>query len=206
MGIDIYLNPEFSKHRDAAQSKFHAAVVKRDKAKTKAAKDKAQEEVEKWHDAMYAVGYLREAYHGGPYVTRYLLAEAFNGAGEAAIPAATLRARLPATVLLAIYRNHVVYEQPEQPGIINLDGAVTGSLLTAMAGVFGPGGAIEQAKTGRDADALVAAMTPEQLRQISDRITKRDLPDHALWFVEFVDLCERKEAETGQPCVIEASY
>ena len=34
------------------------------------------------------VGYLREAYHGGPYVTKYLVAEAFAApTHEAAIPA-----------------------------------------------------------------------------------------------------------------------
>jgi hypothetical protein len=43
------------------------------------------------------VGYLREAYHGGPYVTKYLVSEAFEDAeGVAAIPARTLRERLPA--------------------------------------------------------------------------------------------------------------
>lgn len=206
MGIDIYLNPEFSNHRDAAKAKFEAAVDKRNKAKSKAARDKAQEEVGKWHAEMYAVGYLREAYHGGPYVTRYLLAETFNDKGEAAIPAATLRARLPATVLLALYREHILYEQPERPGEIDLDSDGKDSLLSAMTGIFGPGGQIERAKTGTDADALVAAMTPEQLAQAADRIAKRDLPEHALWFVEFVELCERKEAETGQPCTIENSY
>jgi hypothetical protein len=40
------------------------------------------------------VGYLREVYHGGPYVTEYLVSEAFNAPdGEAAIPACTLRER-----------------------------------------------------------------------------------------------------------------
>jgi hypothetical protein len=37
---------------------------------------------------------LREVYHGGPYVTEYLVSEAFNAPdGEAAIPACTLRER-----------------------------------------------------------------------------------------------------------------
>jgi hypothetical protein len=37
------------------------------------------------------VGYLREAYHGGPYVTHFLVQEAFAAEeATAAIPAATL--------------------------------------------------------------------------------------------------------------------
>ena len=43
------------------------------------------------------VGYLREAYHGEPYATRVLVPEAFEK-GEAAIPAALLRERLPAAL------------------------------------------------------------------------------------------------------------
>ena len=41
------------------------------------------------------VGYLREAYHGGPYATRILVREAFDADNcRAAIPAAVLRERL----------------------------------------------------------------------------------------------------------------
>ena len=44
------------------------------------------------------VGYLREAYHGGPYATHYLVEEAFeDGAGDVHIPAKELRVRLPLT-------------------------------------------------------------------------------------------------------------
>jgi hypothetical protein len=56
------------------------------------------------------VGYLREAYHGEPYATRYLLAEAFESAdGTARIAAAVLRERLPRTLELAMKREVVVY-------------------------------------------------------------------------------------------------
>lgn len=46
------------------------------------------------------VGYLREAYHGGPYATRVLMPEGFgdlDGDG-ATISSATLRERLPAAL------------------------------------------------------------------------------------------------------------
>jgi hypothetical protein len=41
------------------------------------------------------VGYLREAYHGEPYATKYLLREAFeHPAARSHIPASVLRQRL----------------------------------------------------------------------------------------------------------------
>jgi hypothetical protein len=59
------------------------------------------------------VGYLREAYHGEPYATRHLCAEAF-AEGEAAIPAATLRERLPQTLILAEERERRLYGGKEE--------------------------------------------------------------------------------------------
>jgi hypothetical protein len=54
-------------------------------------------------------GYLREAYHGEPYATRYLCAEAFRAADGVRIKAATLRKRLPHTLDLAEERERKVY-------------------------------------------------------------------------------------------------
>ena len=54
-------------------------------------------------------GYLREAYHGEPYATRFLCAEAFE-TGEAPVPAAVLRERLPQTLILAQERDRKLYE------------------------------------------------------------------------------------------------
>jgi hypothetical protein len=58
-----------------------------------------------------AVGYLREAYHGNVYATRVLVPEAFEGDCNAAIPAATLRERLPATIGAHIKRMADNYER-----------------------------------------------------------------------------------------------
>ena len=58
------------------------------------------------------VGYLREAYHGGPYATHYLVEEAFeNGVGDVHIPAKELRKRLPLTKDIVIQRAKEVYEE-----------------------------------------------------------------------------------------------
>lgn len=54
------------------------------------------------------VGYLREAYHGGPYATRFLFAEAFE-TGRASISAAVLKERLPKALELVEERQRNVY-------------------------------------------------------------------------------------------------
>jgi hypothetical protein len=59
------------------------------------------------------VGYLREAYHGEPYATRHLCAEAFT-TGEARMPAALLRERLPETLTLAERREREVYNETDE--------------------------------------------------------------------------------------------
>lgn len=57
-------------------------------------------------------GYLREAYHGGPYVTHYLVAEAFaSGDGTAQIMAKVLRERLPKAINIARERSRTVYNE-----------------------------------------------------------------------------------------------
>jgi len=96
------------------------------------------------------VGYLRESYHGEPFATQYLVAEAFDSEDiQAQIPAAVLRKRLPKTIRLAKERLRVVY---------NRRGSIP------------------------DDEPAVKS------------------------FTDFVELCERKEAETGEPVTIVASY
>ncbi len=46
----------------------------------------------------------------------------------------------------------------------------------------------------------------EAVESVKKLIESRALPDYALSFVDFVELCERKEKETGEPCLIIASY
>ena len=106
MGIDIYVDEIFDANQKKHQAAFDEAVAEREKASDKAERDRLWKKVSEAYDAMFAVGYLRENYHGGPYVTRYLVREAFEAEEhEVAIPAAVLRERLPAAVMLAIYRD-----------------------------------------------------------------------------------------------------
>ena len=104
MGIDIYVDEIFDPSQKKHQAAFDKAVAEHEKASDK--RDRLWEKVSEAYDAMFAVGYLRENYHGGPYVTRYLVREAFEAEKhEVAIPTAVLRERLPAAVMLAIYRD-----------------------------------------------------------------------------------------------------
>lgn len=57
-------------------------------------------------------GYLREAYHGEPYATRFLCPEAFEEGG-ARIEAATLQERLPHTLALVEERSRKLYDDSE---------------------------------------------------------------------------------------------
>ena|SRR5579862_4706688 len=60
-------------------------------------------------------GYLREAYHGVPYATKFLCREAFESATcRAPISAEVLRARLPETLHLAEERERLVYEETDE--------------------------------------------------------------------------------------------
>jgi len=95
------------------------------------------------------VGYLREAYHGEPYATKYLLREAFeHPAARSQIPASVLRQRLAKTLTLVEERERTVYGET---------------------------------------DAAAIAEVKQS-------------------YVDFVELCEAKERETGEPVVIIASF
>lgn len=95
------------------------------------------------------VGYLREAYHGEPYATRVLVAEAFASEDEngAPIPAAVLKSRLPYVLELVELREKSLYQS-----------------------------------------------SPEEIEKIRKS------------YCDFVALCEKHEAETGEACRIIASY
>ncbi|MGE3702646.1 MAG: hypothetical protein AB7G08_28350, partial [Hyphomicrobiaceae bacterium] len=142
------------------------------------------------------VGYLREAYHGGPYVTMYFVAEAFDSPdGEATIQASVLRDRLPAAVLMHLYREHKLYGDGKDPATVTDVAALTAA-ITAAAGAT------------RDVShtEFVEALKPESIATATQLIEGGILPESARAFVEFTKLCERKERELGEPCRIVASY
>lgn len=140
------------------------------------------------------VGYLREAYHGGPYATPVLINREWDQQPEGGfpIPAAELRKRLPETVLTALYRDYAVYgERLDNPAEIHLD--KDGDLLTALAG------ALADAATVGKRQQETFTPNDEQLRAVKELIATRKLPAVALAFVDFVELAEKIEAKTGKP-------
>jgi hypothetical protein len=54
-------------------------------------------------------------------------------------------------------------------------------------------------------EEFARALAPESIAHAERLIAVRLLPDTALSLVDFVELCERKEAELGEPCRIVAS-
>src|SRR5689334_14011871 len=158
MGIDVYATGIYEATRAKYQPIFEALVKARDAEKSPVKREELQEKVSEAFDRLHGDGYLRESYHGGPYVTRYLVAEGWDEdkhdyeAGGVPIPAKVLRERLPVAVLLAIYRRHVVYGEGN-PGDIIIEGKDgTDAFLNAMKGIFAPGGAIDQANKGTEAE------------------------------------------------------
>lgn len=154
-------------------------------------------------------GYLRESYHGGPYVTHYLVQEAFANPEkpEAEIPAAVLRKRLPAAVYLALVREVKVYGPGKHPKMIELGGGDETAGKTIAEAVMG---ALSGSDPNDEATKKIAESVnsdPGKLERIKALIAQRgELSDVALAFVDFVELCERKERETNKPCTIYASY
>lgn len=140
-------------------------------------------------------GYLREAYHGAPYATKYLITEDWNEQPDDgddvlgfAIPAATLRERLPLTVFMALAREAIVYAEGD-PGRMNtMD--YFGEIMRKVRAIM----------QERHSPTELVELAAGQHTELCRRIAQRDLPDYALSYVDFVELAERKERELGEPC------
>jgi hypothetical protein len=142
------------------------------------------------------VGYLREAYHGGPYVTKYLVAEAFESkSSEAVISARTLRERLPIAVLMHMYREQKLYGNGKDPAVVEIE-----KLPDVLANLF----RLELSDVSHV--GFARALTPESIETAKTLIAGGFLSGTAKAFVDFVELCERHERETGEPCTVMASY
>ena len=167
MGIDIYLKWDGMTEEDQQQQYTGMSTTSGD------------------------VGYLREAYHGGPYATKILVREAFEAENcEAEIPAETLRERLTHVTEPVIGANggHIVAamfsELMRQTGHA-IDGQVLSDITCPMT--------VEEAVRER-----CRRLYPEDGEEYADKVVQS--------FRDFVALAEQKEAETGKPCTIYASY
>lgn len=138
-----------------------------------------------------AVGYLREAYHGGPYATKILCREAFEADNcEAQIPAAVLRERLTHVTEPVIGANggHMIaamFMELMRGSNMTVEGQVLSDITCPMT--------VEEAVRER-----CKRLYPEDGEEYADKVVKS--------FQDFVALAEKKESETGKPCTIYASY
>jgi hypothetical protein len=144
-----------------------------------------------WSTTEGHVGYLREAYHGGPYATKILVREAFESETcKAAIPAAVMRARLTEVSAAA-------------------DGCDGGHNVAAMImGMLAATGA-NVVSTPVQSGATQAMSVEDAVRTRCKNVYNSDdeeIEAVVQSFRDFVELAERKEAEHGKPCVVYASY
>ena len=136
-------------------------------------------------------GYLREAYHGGPYATKILCREAFEAENCAAqIPAAVLRERLtrvtePALNATSGHAVAVMLSEVLKATGLNVEGAILSDTTCPMT--------VEEAVRERH-----CRLYPDDDPKLVEEVVQS--------FRDFVALAEKKEAETGQPCTIYASH
>lgn len=137
------------------------------------------------------VGYLREAYHGGPYATKILCREAFEADDcEAQIPAEVLRERL----------THVT-----EPVIGASAGHMAAALFSEL--MKNSGMAVEgQVLSDITCPMTVEEAVRERYRRLYPDANEDEVERVVKSFRDFVALAEQKEAETGKPCTIYASY
>lgn len=163
-----------------------------EKEREEAAGDKPQ-----WCSAVDGhVGYLREAYHGGPYATKLLVREAFEAdTCRAEIPAAVMRERLT-NVTEPVY------------------GADGGHNLAAMLVTVFKTLAENEENTAVEPPLIGSGQTTPMSVEDAVRVRYKNLYNSSDEHIEeviqsfrdFVELAERKEAEHGKPCVVYASY
>lgn len=141
-------------------------------------------------------GYLREAYHGGPYATHILAREAFESEDCAAeIPAATMRERLTSVT------------EPARGEHIQAGDAAAQMIMAILAHSLS-GSKIVGAHAGRvpTEPQTVEECVRFRCSRIYPDMSPEDVEEYVQSFRDFVALAELKERETGKPCTVIASY
>jgi hypothetical protein len=138
------------------------------------------------------VGYLREAYHGGPYATQILLREAFESEDcRAQIPAAVLRERLTNVT---------------EPARGKTAGHDTAAAVFAMFTELGMADTFASVKSALTEPQTVEEAIYERCKNVYPDDGETYAEQVVQSFRDFVSLAERKERETGKPCTVYASY
>jgi hypothetical protein len=100
---------------------------------------------------------------------------------------------------MSMYREHKVYGKGD-PSVVELDRKGTDQLLKMIANIF------EHEVSDQSHSDFLRALDAKSLQTAERLIEAGALSPVQRSFVEFVELCERKERETGQPCRIVATY
>ena len=188
MGIDIYLEWE---------------------GKDKQAKD---DQLVGFSTTSGHVGYLREAYNGGPYATHILVKEAFESEDcRAEIPAAAMRARLTNTspaakncnaghamsaLMQKLFASATAGEIPEDPK--DVVAYLQEHIAASENGLEVPESVTPNASVEETVRERCLTLYPEGGEEYAQDVMQS--------FRDFVALAERRERETGKPCTVYASY
>lgn len=141
-------------------------------------------------------GYLREAYHGGPYATKLLVREAFEAENcRAQIPAAVLRQRLttPTAAAKDCDGGHVLAQL-----LIQALGKATAGTEDSVSP--------QTIQSGETKNMTVEEAVITRYCRLYPDVDAEHINDAVQSYRDFVELAERKEKETGKPCTIYASY
>lgn len=138
------------------------------------------------------IGYLREAYHGGPYATQILFREAFESEdGKAQIPAAVLRERL----------THVT-----EPARGKMAGHDMAAAIFDMFTKMGMAAALPRIKSALTEPQTVEEAIHERCKNLYPEGGEKYVKEVVQSFRSFVSLATRKERKIGKPCTVYASY
>lgn len=154
-----------------------------------------------WSTTHGHTGYLREAYHGNPYATRVLVPEAFAADRDGvAIPAATLRERLPRTLLAALVRDRMLYSGEHDPSRFAVPGD-TDAVISTLGPML-----IGRLKASKHQPADFENDVPPEVLSLANlqlRLGAKTgwLPAFAQTYVDFVGLYARLEAEGKAPTI-----
>ena len=143
-------------------------------------------------------GYLREAYHGGPYATHILVREAFESEDcQARIPAAVLRERLTS-----------VTEPARGCDGGSKTAAIVFDMLKSTLGndVHCDSAATQPFSTHQTEPQTVEECVRARCASIYPDMSADEVEEYVQSFRDFVALAEKKEAETGETCTVYASY
>ncbi len=146
------------------------------------------------------VGYLREAYHGGPYPSKILVREAFESSKcQARIPASVMRERLTSVTepIYGVDDGHmmVVLVQKMLEEVNN--GAPKEGMMTLSP---------SEMKSGATQPMTVEEAVRERCRLVYPSTLPEDVERLVSSYRAFVDLAEKMETKHGKPCLVYASY